>query len=63
MRWEFKQEPGSSQGWRWQYVDSDTGSVLKISRTLFATLYECLSDAEKNGYEAPLTQSVPSSSR
>jgi hypothetical protein len=51
MGWEFKQEPGAMHRWRWQYIDTRTGSVLKISATLFRTLLECVHDAEKNGYE------------
>lgn len=37
--------------WRWLYVDTRTGSVLKISATLFVTLLECVRDAEVNGYQ------------
>jgi hypothetical protein len=50
MGWEFKQEPSAKNRWRWQHVDHDTGSVLKISRVCFRTLYECVKDAEINGY-------------
>jgi hypothetical protein len=53
MRWEFKQEPGETHRWRWQYVDADTGSVLKMSPVLFRTLFDCVRDAEKNGYKGP----------
>ena len=49
--WEFKREPGAMRRWRWQYVDTRTGSVLKISTTLFLTLLECVQDAEANGYQ------------
>jgi hypothetical protein len=52
MRWEFKQEPGDTQRWRWQYVDDQSGSVLRMSPTLFSNLADCVSDAEKNGYDA-----------
>jgi hypothetical protein len=51
MGWEFKQEPGAMRRWRWQYVDTRTASVLKISSTLFLTLLECVRDAEMNGYQ------------
>ena len=53
MRWEFKQEPRAPHRWRWQRVDSESGSVSMISDALFKTLQECVRDAEKNGYVAP----------
>ncbi|MDB5927973.1 MAG: hypothetical protein JWN13_6909 [Betaproteobacteria bacterium] len=61
MTWEFKQEPSELHRWRWQCVEPDTGSVLKISGTFFPTLYDCIKDAELNGYkpmEAPATRQL-----
>ena len=49
-RWEFKLAPGGLQPWRWQSTDPDTGSILKMSSDPFGTLYECVKDAEMNGY-------------
>jgi hypothetical protein len=51
MRWEFKQEPGTTHRWRWQCVDPRTGSVLTISQDLFRTLLDCVRNAEVNGYQ------------
>ena len=48
---EFKLVPGVQQPWHWRSVDSDTGLVVKVSRAVFSTLYECVQDAEMNGYE------------
>ena len=42
MRWEFKQEPRAPHRWRWQRVDSESGSVSMISDALFKTLQECV---------------------
>jgi hypothetical protein len=53
MRWEFKEEPGSSDRWRWHCSDPDIGSILKISAVSFKTLYDCVRDAAKHGYVAP----------
>ena len=58
VRWEFKQDSGSARLWRWQCVDIATGSVLKSSAGKFNSLFECLSDAEKNGYNAAATWTV-----
>ena len=52
MRWEFKQEPADAQRWRWQCVDDETGSVLRMSESLFADFAECVRDAQNNGYDA-----------
>ena len=49
--WEFKLVPGQQPPWRWRSLDPDTGLVLKVSRTVFGTLYECVKDAEMNGYK------------
>jgi hypothetical protein len=56
MAWEFKQEPAAPYRWRWQCVEPDSGSVLKIARTCFPTLYDCIKDAELNGYEPPIQE-------
>jgi hypothetical protein len=53
MRWEFKQERGEANRWRWQCADSDIGSVLRMSQLPFKTRDECIEDAAKNGYVDP----------
>ena len=46
-QWEFL---GVTEGWYWRFFDSDTGSVLKRSRLVFATLFDSIKDAERHGY-------------
>ena len=50
MQWEFKQEPGEKNRWRWQCVADGTRETLKMSQLPFKTLEECVRDAEKHGY-------------
>jgi hypothetical protein len=56
MEWEFKQEPGLPHRWRWQCIENDTGSVLKISHNFFPTLSDCIEDAELHGYRPVAAQ-------
>lgn len=50
MQWEFKQEPGETNRWRWKCVAAGTRETLKTSQLPFKTLDECVRDAEKYGY-------------
>jgi len=52
MQWEFKQERGEPNRWRWQCVGDGTRETLKMSQLPFKTLEECVRDAEKHGYIA-----------
>jgi hypothetical protein len=51
MHWEFS---GSSEGWYWRAMDAITGSVVLHARSCFATLPDCLRDAELQGYRLSL---------
>jgi hypothetical protein len=50
MHWEFKQEPGEKNRWRWRQVAAGTRETLKMSQLPFKTVEECVRDAEKHGY-------------
>jgi hypothetical protein len=55
-RFEFDVQGSSPQRWTWHCVDADTGSILKLSKQAFETLYACIKDAEKHGYTPPVVQ-------
>ena len=52
MQWEFKQERGETNRWRWRCVAEGTRETLKMSHVPFKTREECMRDAEKYGYVA-----------
>jgi hypothetical protein len=52
MQWEFKQERGETNRWRWRCVAEGTRETLKMSQLPFKTREECMRDAEKYGYVA-----------
>jgi hypothetical protein len=57
FRFEFDTHgDGDEQEWLWRCVDGQTGSVLKLSRAPFKTLYACIKDAELHGYVSPVAR-------
>ena len=50
MEWEFKQERGEPNRWRWQCVVEGTRQTLRMSQLSFKTYEECVRNAEKYGY-------------
>ena len=52
MQWEFMQERGETNRWRWRCVAEGTRETLKMSQLPFKTVEECVRDAEKYGYVA-----------
>ena len=36
--------------WIWQYVNPGTGKEMKRCQKPYATLLECMNDAQRNGY-------------
>ena len=36
--------------WRWQIAETDSGSVGRRSALAFGSLYDCIKDAEREGY-------------
>lgn len=57
MEWEFKQERGETNRWRWVCVAEGTRETLRMSQVPFKTIEDCIRDAEKYGYVA--TSSTP----
>ena len=50
MEWEFKQERGETNRWRWKCVAEGTRETLRMSQLPFKTYEDCVRDAEKYGY-------------
>jgi hypothetical protein len=50
MHWEFKQEPGETNRWRWKCVEDGTRETLKMSQIPFKTREDCVRDAQRRGY-------------
>lgn len=46
VTWRFK----STGTWHWQRLDTLSGAVLGEAHVGFATLRECVSDAQRHGY-------------
>lgn len=53
MRWEFIHMPGRLTVWRWQVVNPQTGSIVKMSTRHFDTVDQCVQDARSHGYTGP----------
>jgi hypothetical protein len=47
--WEFQ---GSPKGWCWRSTDADTSSMIVQSQRLFQTLFDCVKDAQLQGYRS-----------
>jgi len=63
MHWEFKQEPGETNRWRWRCVADGTRETLRMSQLPFKTMQECVRDAEKYGYVGTEPAAAESKSR
>jgi len=45
VRFEFDVHGHTQNHWTWRSVDPESGSILKLSQTMFETLYACIRDA------------------
>ena len=55
--WEFAE--ATPRGWTWRCVDSESGSVVRLSSRSFPVLYECVEDAKRNGFTPPPLKASP----